>query len=198
MHPAVLVTAGFFWILLIQRVESGALGLVAGLSMLVGCLVARAALWKVLRRMRYIFLALLVFSAWDSPGRLLVPLLGSFSPSLDGLLLFFWQAVRLAGVVSVVAILLGRLSSADWIGSFVVLTSPLRYLGVSTDRAAVRLRLVLEYAERNELDWRCLLQAQGESAETRSLLLEQADLSFRDGFWLVFVFVLFGVWCWHG
>ncbi|MEN3111638.1 hypothetical protein ACFONG_07775 [Uliginosibacterium paludis] len=195
IHPAVLVTAGFFWILLLQQLEGRALCFIAAGSLFSAFCAASGRLWKILRRMRFIFLALLVLYLWDTPGRLLVPAMGDTSPSAEGLILFFWQAARLLGVVSVVSIMLSRLSTTDWISSLVVIFGPLRGVGMSADRFAVRLSLVLGYTEQGDLNWRTVLQGLPEEHEIAALRLAQADPDTLD-YCLMLAACLVFVWGW--
>ncbi|MBS1209611.1 MAG: hypothetical protein H6R19_2009 [Proteobacteria bacterium] len=160
IHPAVFVTAGFFLILLLQTVAAGYL---PWWTMLAGtvALVSAPADWRrILRRLRFIFLALLILFAWQTPGTMILPALGSFSPTWDGLRATTEPALRLLAIVSVVALMLRHLSIEDWVNSLFVLVFPLRLLGLDPERFAVRLRLVLDYVERRDLNWRnCLDEA---------------------------------------
>lgn len=154
LHPAVFVTAGFIFVLALQNLEGNALFLgVLG----AGAMAVRFALrkwWAVLRRMRFVFLALLILFAWQTPGTLLFPALGAFSPTLDGAILALDPALRLVGATAVVATLLTSIAIDDWVSSLYVLTRPFTPLGISPERFAVRLRLVLAYAAEENIDWR--------------------------------------------
>lgn len=160
-HPAVSVTAGFFLILWLQRSEGGLLRGLFALVLLLAVWLAPRELWRSVRRLRFVFLALFVIFVWQTPGTLVFPSLANWSPSFDGLRLFIDQGLRLAGVVAVVSILLARLNPDDWLSSLSVLLEPLRLLRVPSERFVVRLRLVLEYAGQRELDWRQVIREPG-------------------------------------
>ena len=189
IHPVVLVTAGFFLILLLQCVSPVQLGIGASLAILAALIWARADWLRVVRRLRFIFLALLVLYAWQTPGTLMAPALAGFSPTWDGLRAVLEPGWRLLAVASVVALLLRGLSTEDWVSSLYVLALPFRICGLSPERFAVRLRLVLDYVGRRDLDWRHCLEAASDDlsampAEAWSIRLP----AWHD--WLVLLAVL--------
>lgn len=193
LHPAVCVTAGFFLILWLQVMDGGIFWSLASCTLLAGICFAGTAFLRTLKRLRYIFFALFILFLWETPGTLIVPVLGNLSPSLEGLQLFFLQGMRLAGVVAVVALMLSHLSSADWVASLLVIFAPLRLIGFATERFAIRLHLVLEYVQRRELDWRQVLHEPVEALGGELQFGENEGFRFRDrGF--LFAVCCCGVW----
>ncbi|MDQ7989657.1 MAG: hypothetical protein REI09_08490 [Candidatus Dactylopiibacterium sp.] len=198
-HPAVLVTAGFFCILILQRLEGAALVVALVPALLAGAAFARATWWRTLARLKYIFLALFVLFLWQTPGRLLLPALGNASPSVEGLALFAVQAGRLAGAVSLVALLLAWLDPAAWISALAAMLRPFEPLGLPWQRFVVRLRLVLEYAARRELDWRAILREPPDEGAGAVAEYEISGLAAQDRVWLLLVWAIgAGVLVWQG
>jgi hypothetical protein len=157
IHPAVFVTAGFFCLLGIQAVRGSTLDWGAAAMLIFALAFANEKLRLVIRRLKYIMLAVTVLFAWQTPGILVVPALEAFSPTYDGFRAAIEPLMRLFATAAVVAVMLSRFSANQWVNSLYVLVSPLKNFGVSPDRFAVRLRLVLDHLEREELDWRrCL------------------------------------------
>ena len=158
LHPAVLVTAGFFFICLSQFSEGLALDVLASGLSLIASIVALGHFLKILRRLRFVALAILVVYAWQTPGTSIWPALEAFSPTRDGLILALTPLLRLLCVAAAVAMLRATLSPEAWVSSLYTLSRPLKNLGFPCDRLAVRLRLVLEYTEDRNMDWRALLR----------------------------------------
>lgn len=126
----------------------------AGLTLLTGVvavlvLLTRSAgrAWKGLFRARMLLLAMLLIYAFATPGDALWPLLGRFSPSLDGMQGGVLQAWRLAIMLVSLAVLLSICSRSALLGGIFYLLKPLAPLGVNPERIAVRIWLTLYYAE---------------------------------------------------
>lgn len=199
MHPAVRVTAGFFLILLLQLLAGVTLYALALLCMGLAAWRAGPTWWRVLRRMRFILLALLLLFAWQTAGTLVWPALGGFSPSREGLWLALEQSLRLLGAASLVALLLHALDASGWMNGLHALLRPLTRLGLSPDRFILRLRLVLDYLDGRELDWRHALEARADVLPPVPLEWEGRALAWRDRVCLGAIAVLFlGVCWWQG
>lgn len=186
VHPAVFVTAGFFLIVRLQSISPAVLPWWAGVVVMLS-VVGGAQVWlRIVRRMRYIFLALLILFAWQTPGILMIPGLGAFSPTWDGVRAALDPLLRLLAVVSVVALMLRYLSIEAWVNSLYVLLRPLCVLGFSPERFAVRLRLVLDYVEQRNLNWRHCLDAALQDAT----ILEEEVWPIHDLCWVDRVLIL--------
>lgn len=158
IHPAVAVTAGFFCVIVAQSVTDVYLPIVAVGFCLAAIAFAPTKFRQVLRRTKYVILAIAVLFAWQTPGTLLVPGLGVISPTLDGCRAAIIPIERLAATIAIVSVLLERLSAEQWVSSLYVLIAPFRSAGFA-ERFAVRLRLVIDYVEARKLDWRTNLAA---------------------------------------
>lgn len=105
---------------------------------------ARAHLGLLLLRSRWLLLTMLILFGWLTPGTPLQWLPGA---SQEGLLLAAENAARLLIALSVVALLLNALSSAQLVAGMRTLLAPLALLGIPRDRIAVRLALTLNEVE---------------------------------------------------
>ena len=198
LHPAVHVTAGFFFVFLSQFCEGRVLVLLASGLLLVALKTALGHWLRVMRRLRFVALTILVLFAWQTPGTFLLPALESLSPTRDGLILAIVPLLRLLSVASVVAILKECLSPDAWVSSLYAISRPLGIFGVSREKLAIRLRLVLDHAEEQRLNWRTLLQeAPGSGVETSALSCEVSCLSSLDRVCISLILLLavaVGVW----
>jgi energy-coupling factor transport system permease protein len=201
-HPAVLILV---WVTL--AIVAQALP-VAGLLVLVPLLLGLAfmldarQLTRLLRRTRWILLSLLLIYAYTTPGAGWMPELGRYSPTMEGMGEGLLQLGRLLSMLSGLAILLSLLTQAQFISGIHTLALPLRWLGLSRERIAVRLALTLEYAEpamgETAANWRgaireALRPPQGGGA--RQVELYSPPLHMVDGGCLLLcAALLYGVW----
>jgi len=146
-HPAVLILLWVFLVISIQSLQTAGL-LLAGLPLLaVAYALSATRLITLLRRTRWIMLSLLLIYAYATPGVAVWTSLAQFSPTHEGLINGLLQLCRLAFTLASLAILLSLLPQQQLICGLYVLTYPLRYVGLSRERLAVRLALTLQYAE---------------------------------------------------
>jgi hypothetical protein len=99
---------------------------------------------KMLRRMRWLFISIVGFYFWFTPGE---PLWGSASnwlPSVEGLQLGSARIAALVTLVLAVNLLLQTTPRDAMVNAVLWLTQPLRWIGFAHERLAVRLTLVFE------------------------------------------------------
>lgn len=189
-HPAVLI---LLWVGLVFAMQS----LHAQVLLLAGAVLAAAALklsaarfYTLLRRTRWIMFSLLLIYGYATPGEAVWLQGGVFSPTQQGLLDGLLQLCRLAFALAGLSIVLSLLSQQQLIGGLYVLAYPLRYLGLSRERIAVRLALTLHYAETAMLDtvgdWRGSIERMLAPAavEQHVVELHVLPLTSRDVLWL--------------
>ncbi len=200
-HPAVQILVWMLLALLAQRLQ--ALALLALCAVLFGLALKLCAkqLLSLLRRTRWIFFSLLLIYAYTTPGAALWPQLGIFSPTHEGLLDGVLQLGRLISVLSALAILLELLSQTQLISGLYSLAYPLRWLGLSRERIAVRLALTLEYAESamrdTASDWKATIADAMRPSTSGATHIELRLQAFRLVDVLLLVAsaaVLIGVW----
>lgn len=102
------------------------------------------ALWVMLRRIRWLLLAILVLYGWFTPGAPLLPALGDWSPAVEGLEQGLMRIAALLLIVVAVYLLLATTPRGELVGGLLWFGVPLRRLGLDDRRFAVRLVLALE------------------------------------------------------
>lgn len=131
-HPRVLVTGGVILLL------TGSAALVHHRDF------EWSGLLRMMRRVRWLLLAMMILYGWFTPGDPLVPILGAWSPSLAGVLQGLLRVAALVAIVVAVYLLLMTTPRGDLVGGLLWFGRPLRRLGVDDRRFAVRLVLALE------------------------------------------------------
>lgn len=147
IHPAAQILT---WCLLVAAMQVLALATLFAVVvpiLLFALALSRHKFIQLLRRTRWIMLSLLLVYAFSTPGEPLFDALGAFGPSREGLVDGVLQLARLLAALAALAVLLDRLHRHALIAGLYTLFAPLRLVGLSRDRVAVRLALTLHYAE---------------------------------------------------
>ena len=147
IHPAAQILTWCLLVAAMQALTLTTLFVVAVPVLLFALALSGHKFIQLLRRTRWIMLSLLLIYAFSTPGEPLFAGLGVFSPSREGSVDGVLQLTRLLAALAGLAILLDRLHRQALIAGLYTLFAPLRWLGLSRDRAAVRLALTLHYAE---------------------------------------------------
>jgi hypothetical protein len=200
-HPAVQIFIWMLLALLTQRLQPLALLVLTAVLFGLALKLCRKQLLSLLRRTRWILFSLLLIYAYTTPGVALWAQLGVISPTREGLLDGLLQLERLVSVLSGLAILLELLPQTQLISGLYSLAYPLRWLGLSRERIAVRLALTLEYAESamrdTASDWRSTINAALQPSADRTEHIELCVQPFRAVDVLLLAasaVVLIGVW----
>ncbi|MDH2918763.1 MAG: CbiQ family ECF transporter T component [Sideroxydans sp.] len=162
IHPALPIAIWCLLVVVMQRLPLLPLCLVTSLIVVVSGYVAAPKLKQLLRRTRWIFLTLLLIYAYATPGSALWHRLGDWSPVREGVQEGAAQLLKLLAALASLAILLHKLPRVHLIAGLYSLLTPLKFLGVSRERCAIRLALTLHYAEvamlRKNTHWQDALQ----------------------------------------
>lgn len=166
MHAGSILFLWALAVLLVQMAEGERLALVVSASFALALVFARAHCLRLVKRVRVLLLAILVLFAWFTPGEAIFVDWSRSSPSREGLLFALVHGGRLLAVVCWVAILLARMPADRLVNGLYALVRPLAVTGLSAERVALRLLLVLRYvdeARASGRDWRrWLTDADGE------------------------------------
>jgi energy-coupling factor transporter transmembrane protein EcfT len=190
-HPAVLILLWICLTIAMQPMHAPALLLSGGALAAAALKLSAGRLFILLRRTRWIMFSLLLIYGYATPGTAVWMQGGMFSPTYEGLADGLLQLCRLVFALAGLSIVLGMLSRQQLVGGLYVLAYPLRYVGLSRERMAVRLALTLHYAESAMLDtasdWRGSIERMLEpvAPAQRDIELHAAPFTLRDGLLLV-------------
>jgi len=147
LHPSVRLLAWGEGVMFSLLLPIFWLALASALVIALAAGFARARLGLLLRRVRWLIVSLLLLFALATPGVYLLPVLGGLSPTGEGLRLGVEHALRLLVVLAALALLLESTGVEGLLSGLHGLMRPLACLGIDRSRVAVRLMLVLRYAE---------------------------------------------------
>ncbi|WP_374481793.1 CbiQ family ECF transporter T component [Zoogloea sp.] len=182
LHPATRLVAWAALVVLAQLARGPWLWGLGLIVLVVAVLFSRHRAWRLIKRVRVLLLVLCVLFALFTPGELVVPLLGSAGPTQEGLGAAFAHCVQLLVVVLLVAVLLETTREQDLVAGLMVLSRPLRGLGLPVDRLAVRVLLVFRYVERPPVGgWRALLVHEDVTPVAENLRIRMFPLRWWDG-----------------
>lgn len=103
--------------------------------------------WRLLRRIRWLGVVLILTYAYTLPGHALWPELAWASPTVEGTKFGLERTLRLVVIVIALALLLAGTERSRLIYGLYVLARPLSLLGFDRRAFAVRLGLTLGYVE---------------------------------------------------
>lgn len=148
LHPAIKIA---LFVLMAVMIPNFRLPALLGLAVV---LVMTLIFFRVsgfistLRRMRWLFLSMLLVYAYTTPGEYLSSWPVDFAPSYEGLRDGCYQIVRVSLVLAGISILMATSSRENLMVGIYTLIKPLRFLRVSPERFTARLYLTLQYIEK--------------------------------------------------
>lgn len=158
---------------------------------------------KMLTRMRWLFLTMMVIYAFSTPGEYVPDFPFEIGPTYEGLQAAIVQASRLSIMLAGLALLLTTTTRESLMVGFYVLLLPLKYFGLSPERFAARLWLTLHYVDhpvavgRGQGVFERLKHMQFDDETNQqgpeTITLDLPALTWRDGLALVTV-VLVGMY----
>lgn len=140
----------FLWLALVAGLQFlGLLPLTVALavSAVLGFMFAPQRSVRLVRRVRFIVIAIVILFAGFTPGEAVLVDWPRLSPSREGLWLAYEHAARVIVVVLLVSLLLEHLPPQRLVGAIHALMRPLGRIGFPADRVAVRTLLVLRFVE---------------------------------------------------
>lgn len=143
LHPAAVLTLWAGAAVFFQSLPSPAFYWGVAFAVALAAYAAPARLMRLLRRIRVLLLVSVLLFAFATPGVRLMPELTWLALTRDGIILGCEHALRLVVMVALVAWLLERMETARLICALYAIFRPLAVVGVSAERIAVRLSLVL-------------------------------------------------------
>lgn len=184
MHSGLLLLSWLAAVALVQFVPAGALAGLALACLAIAALLAGARLKRLLRRTRFLLLAIFILFAWFTPGEAIFAGWPQASPTREGMVLAAEHLARLVAVVCSVAVLLERLPVDRLVGGLHALCRPLAWIGLPVERVALRLMLVLRYVESSagdgRGDWRAWLLGDGDMQDCAAVRLTVEPIRLRE------------------
>ena len=147
MHPFVKIACFFFLLLLLQYLSPSSIAVLCGLVCLLAAVLNLPHFSQLIKRMRWLFLSLLLVYAYATPGEYLAFLPLNVAPSFEGLHLGLMQIAKLLIAVASLSALFASASKSQLMAGLWTLLSPLRLVGLNVERFTVRMLLTLHYVE---------------------------------------------------
>lgn len=149
LHPTVRLIAWGVTVACVQWFSISGLSLTCAAGLAAGAWLAPKRLGLLLRRARWLIVSLVVLFALATPGVYLLPALGSYGPTEEGLRLGWTHLLRLLFVLATLAVLLQMTGVEGMVTGLHGLILPLAWLGLDRGRVSVRLMLVMQYVEQS-------------------------------------------------
>jgi energy-coupling factor transporter transmembrane protein EcfT len=124
------------------------------------------ASWQMLKRMRWLFLSMLVLYFWFTPGREVFPELEKLSPSWQGIQIGCLRMGSLVMIVTAVNIIIKSTSTELLTGALLWLLAPLRFIGLPYERLAVRIVLTFNMISEIQYEFDLLKRARNLPGES--------------------------------
>lgn len=188
-HPATQILVWISLAIAVQTLRPLLLPVCTGVLIVIAFKIHAQRFFSLLRRSRWILFSLLLVYAFATPGQELWP--WSYAPTLEGVQDGGVQLCRLVSMLAGLSVLLTLLPREQLIGGLYSLAYPLRFVGLSSERLAVRLALTLHYAESamrdTANDWRGAIgrAVAGGNAEVCTIEVHRQPLARMDVLWLL-------------
>jgi energy-coupling factor transport system permease protein len=147
MHPFVKIACFFFLLLLLQYLSPSTIAVLCGLICLLAAVLNLPHFSQLIKRMRWLFVSLLLVYGYATPGEYLAFLPLNVAPSYEGLHLGLMQIAKLLIAVASLSALFASASKSQLMAGLWTLLSPLRLVGLNVERFTVRMLLTLHYVE---------------------------------------------------
>ncbi len=147
MHSGLLILLWLTGVATLQWLDPEWLVLAVGACGVAAFAHAPTRCWRLLKRIRFILIAIVVLFAGFTPGEAVVVDWPRLSPSREGIALALEHVGRVLAVVFCVAMLLEYLPPARLVGAIHSLLRPFERVGFPAARVAVRTLLVLRLVD---------------------------------------------------
>ncbi|WP_455207646.1 hypothetical protein [Kaarinaea lacus] len=151
MHPVIrivcfLILAGF---VAFGGLYEIALGFVMVLSVVLYKRLQSVELsTRIIKRMRWLFLSILIVYLWFTPGEPLIPMASAFIPTFEGLQTGMLRIFSLVLIIFAVNYFISTIARNRLVEAIVWLLYPFNWLGLDTRQLALRIALTLELIPR--------------------------------------------------
>lgn len=151
MHPVIrivsfLILAGF---VAFGGLYELALGFVIVLSVVLFKRLQSIELtMRILRRMRWLFLSILIVYLWFTPGEPIIPSTADYIPTVEGLKTGLLRVFSLVLIIFAVNYFISTIARNRLVEAIVWLLYPLNWIGIDSSQLALRIALTLELIPR--------------------------------------------------
>jgi len=147
MHPVIRLACFLVFAAFLTR--EGAAGIALGAALIGVLFIALrgaglAPAWRMLRRMRWLFLSILIVYFWFTPGTPLWSAHGWAVPTREGAVAGAERIAALALMVFGVSLLGATTPRRSLLGALHWVSGPVRWLGLAPERLALRIVLVMD------------------------------------------------------
>lgn len=210
MHILVKFLLLILLALLVAKMRWPLLSWLALCVVFVACVYYRQVFLKMLKRIKWLVIFMMLVYAYSIPGEYLPFWLVETRPTYEGLMMGVTQGVKIVTMLAGLAILLGSSPQNALIGGIYQATLPMRWLGFNVNQFTARLWLTLHYVEtQGETKHRLSevrtflvgmkneMHAELNADSDRLISIQVTSLSCLDKGWLLSIIVLLiGVWGW--
>jgi energy-coupling factor transport system permease protein len=162
MHPSIRILTCIAFIAFVSQSEGLLLFVFAGLLLVSAFILDRRYVissGKMLWRLRWLFLSILILSFWFTPGEALFAVYADWSPTYEGIIFGLQRIVILAEIILAVNLLVLSIAMSDLIAALQWLFRPFNLIGVTSDRLALRIALTLQELRQPTIDVSALVSS---------------------------------------
>lgn len=150
IHPAVKISAFVLMASYMKQFQLNHL-LALGLVLAAGLISMRVRrFFTMLRRMRWLFISMLVIYSYTTPGQYLAQWPIDFAPTYEGISQGLLQVGRVCLVIAGISMLMATSTQEALMAGIYTIIRPLKYLGLSPERFAARLLLTIRHVENKQ------------------------------------------------
>ena len=199
LHAATKILLWVLLAALLQSLPIVTLSLMSGILLLLMFYNKTHNYFLLLRRTRWLMISLLMIYGYASPGDPVLPMLGAFSPIIQGVQAGAMQVWRLLMLLAGLAVLFSTTTQEDLLTGLYVIMRPFNRFGMNAEKITLRVWLTLNYAkqmgqDKKPLKWKSLSDALANVSDKESEVhLEVSLLQRKDKAILLFSFILGGL-----
>lgn len=161
MHPAIRILSCVIFIILITNASWSQLAISSIVLVILHVIVRNDALissYIMVKRLRWLLFSILVVTLWFTPGEAILKDYEFWSPSIEGMVYGAKRMAILVEIVMAVNILLLTTSTELLIAALHWLLSPMKYIGVQTDKLALRIVITIDAVKNPAVDMKKLVE----------------------------------------
>jgi energy-coupling factor transport system permease protein len=147
MHPFVKILLFIFILVVMGALNPSYICLLCILVCSVAAKLNVRSLLRVVKRMRWLFLSMLIIYSFDTPGEYIQQFPTNYAPTIEGAEIGMLQIAKLLIALATLSILFSTTTNARLMSGLYLLLSPLSEIGLNVKKFTARLLLTLEYVE---------------------------------------------------